>query len=731
MTVQAKGQDQDSLATAQATSSGLAISIDSVGPDRYATPGSTIVVKGTITNDTGEPADGVTVQLQTSDPFTTRSVMEDYDTGQGEFYPDDITGAIWPDGAVLHSNATVSWTASFSASDGQFSFSGLNVYPLVAAVYSANSGGNIVDSARTLLPFYPGAGAANDAPQKLDIAWVWPLEDQPQQSACPQDLATNDLAPSFQSGGRLNGLLSAGLRYAASTRLTWAVDPALLSDAKVMSSPYKVGGDAGCTDTTVMPASQQASTWLSALQAGTASDPNMFVTAYADPDLSALTHAGLGSQIAKAYSLGNIEAEKILGRSFGSGAKIAWPDGGNADASVLTTLAQQAGVSTTVLNSTEMPVASYATPYVGDDAVAHITTGIGTPMNVLLADSEITALLGSATASSSASAQFDVTQDFLAETAMIVAQAPNSQRSVVIAPPNRWDPSQAEADTLLSLTSSPWLQPVTLSSLTSRKAASTDREALPATRLVPQELSRNYMADVNSAQVMVNAFVSLLYDPNSTTVDQLAAAVAVTESAAWRGKASARGTLALANLQTYIRQSEERVKIVSSTKVLLAGNSGETPVSVSNGLPVPVQVHVRVSIPPGSQISIQALSPIVVLGRQTATEGMKVHSAALGSTLLQLQLVTKDGTPLPGATQTLSVETTRFGRTLLILIAAALGVLVLASLARWTRRLVARLRNGGGGHHVRGKNVNSGGAGDGSASTSSASGAGSGSGGTG
>ena len=56
--------------------------------------------------------------------------------------------------------------------------------------------------------------------------------------ACPDDLATNDLATSFQSGGRLNGLLTAGLRYAAATRLTWAVDPALLSDPPSMPDAY-------------------------------------------------------------------------------------------------------------------------------------------------------------------------------------------------------------------------------------------------------------------------------------------------------------------------------------------------------------------------------------------------------------------------------------------------------------------------------------------------------------
>jgi len=737
---QASGQGS-APETAQATaaessSSSLAVSIDSVGPNRYATPGSTIVVNGTITNDTGAPADDVQVQLWTSSvAFDSPSVMEQYYNDETPFYGSPIPGAMYQDSVVLHSNTTVSWSISFSVSNT--GFSGFNVFPLVAQVSSSTTGES-TSLARTLLPYYPGPGAANDAPQKLSVAWIWPLEDQPQQRACPQDLATNDLAASFQSGGRLNGLLSAGLKYAATTKLTWAVDPALLSDASVMSSPYKIGADALCKHTTVMPASQQAGTWLSALRTGSASEP-MFVTGYADPDVSALTHAGLGSQIAEAYTLGNNVAGQVLGRSFGSGAKVAWPDGGYADASVLSTLAKEAGVSTTVVNSSEMPVSPFATSYVPDDAVApRVATGTSSAMNVLLADSAISTLLGSATASSSASAQFAVTQDFLAETAMLVAEAPSTQRSLVVAPPSRWDPSEAEAATLLSLTRSPWLTPVALSSLTSRKPTSAGREPLPTSQAAPLELGKNYLASVESDQRLVGEYDDLLAPSSQATqtAQQLSAAIAVTESAAWRGYASVGGRLDLASLQAYVTKHEEQVKIISSTKVLLAGTSGDTPVSISNGLPNAIQVQVRVSVPPGSQISVSNLSPIVVPENSIKTIGMKVHSPALGSTLVQLQLLTKDGTPLPEATQSLNVETTRFGRTLLILIACALGVLVLASLARWTRRKVARLRNGGGGHHVRGKNVKSGSAGDhgaalSSAKTSSASVAGRGSGGTG
>jgi len=86
-----------------------------------------------------------------------------------------------------------------------------------------------------------------------------------------------------------------------------------------------------------------------------------------------------------------------------------------------------------------------------------------------------------------------------------------------------------------------------------------------------------------------------------------------------------------------------------------------------------------------------------VPANQTATVRVPVHSAALGTTLIQLQLVTRNGVPLPepGATQQLSVESTRYGRALLVLIGAALGLLLLTSVIRWTRRSLRPASPGG------------------------------------
>ena len=462
-----------------------------------------------------------------------------------------------------------------------------------------------------------------------------------------------------------------------------------------MTSRYKVGGNALCTDTRAMPASSAASAWLARLHNQGAGD-SMFVTPYADPDVSALSHAGLDTALGQSYSLGDTEAGLILGRTFSTRSMAAWPEGGTADASVLATLAHQ-GFSTTVLASDQMPPTSYM-----DDAVAHVTTGFGTPMSVLLADSQITGLLGSATASAAAGAQFAVRQEFLAETAMISAQAPNTQRSVVIAPPSRWDPSEAEAAALLSESSAPWLRPVSLASLSERSSAVT-HAPLAGSKVARQELTPGYLSEAASAQQLTTVYLSLLAKPDSETRQQLATAVAVTESAAWRGNGSAEGGITLTKLRTYITDSEKQVQIVSGNKVVLGGASGAAPVSVSNRLPVPVEVRVHASVLPGSQLTISDPDQVIlILPNATSLVRIQVHSAALGSSLLQLQLLTRNGVPIAAPPQSLSVETTRFGAALLILIAVALGVLVLTSIARWTRRW---LRDGGSGHHVSGRSV--------------------------
>ena len=692
--------------TDRAVSHSLAVSITGVGPQQWATSKtSTVTVSGTLSNHTGSTLRGIQVQLQWYPlTFLTRSGMDSFASGGPvslqygqetlQTVGDTTLASALPNGATTH------WTVSFNLSQA-FLASGypqtLGDYPLQVVATSATNG--YQGTSRTFLPYWTGTGSATP----LKVGWIWPLIDTPQQGACPQTLATNSLAGSFAANGRLSTLLNAGLQWASLDDLTWAIDPALLSDAKVMTRDYFTGGNAECTDRNSLRASAAAKSWLSEL-AGTAGQP-AFLTPYANVDASALSHAGLNADLTSAYQLGDTVASNILPSTFGSSADgtgtgtalaAAWPAGGTADADTLTSLARSGGINTVVLNSGELPTST--PPY--DNALARTKTSTGASMSALLADSGITAILGSASASSSAGAQFGAAQDFLAQTAMMVAEGPNApSRSLVVAPPAGWDPSPAEAAELLSLTKhAPWLQVADLGTLATA-TAKLPVERLPDRRVSGDELgaSDGYVNKLRSLDANVTQFESLLSDPPKSYLTTLATAVAVTQSSAWRGRGSPGGWLAQTELTSYITDLQNTVKLIPVKKILLAGTSGGTLASVQNGLDqfylpgkgLAIAVRMGASAELGSSLTVTSpATAIVVNPGMTGSIRLVLHATTIGTTTLRLQLLAKDGSPLtwPLASEPLSVEVTRFGRLILVIIFGALGVLVLATVLRLRRK---------------------------------------------
>jgi hypothetical protein len=79
--------------------------------------------------------------------------------------------------------------------------------------------------------------------------------------------------------------------------------------------------------------------WLSSVKTATSGRPTV-LTPYADVDMTALIHQGLNADLATAYRTGDAVAGRVLGRVFKP--TTAWPAGGTADLSVLTSLAAAA-----------------------------------------------------------------------------------------------------------------------------------------------------------------------------------------------------------------------------------------------------------------------------------------------------------------------------------------------------------------------------------------------------
>jgi uncharacterized protein DUF6049 len=675
------------------------VAITSVSP-RVAKPGSTVTVTGVVTNRTAAPMSGLSVQLWSSGTYLpNRTALTSYLTTQGP------TGADSPQGLpqalpALPSRASQHFTMRLRATQTGMRYFG--VYPL--AVQLSNALGPL-DAARTLLPFWPGKAEARVA-RPLNIAWVWPLIGTPQRAAC-QALLGNSLAASVAPGGRLDTLLTQGqTAQARQARLTWAIDPALLSDVTAMTRRYVVGASDTCTGGTPEPASRAAATWLNGVKS-VAAQQDYFVTPYADVDVAALAHRGPDGQLAGAFGEGRSVAHKILGHdqhtAGRSAGAMAWPADGIADYTVLEGLAASK-VSTVILDSTMMPpqVPVTYTP----SAVTTTSNGLGTqPLHILLADHTLTRILSmsrtevpgifpppagpGAGAGLTQAAAFGQEQWFLAETAMISAEAPQTGRAVVVAPPRRWDPPAGMPATLLTETlHAPWLHPASLASLVTSHTTpgSVARRQPPELKVSKDELHAGLLRQVRKLSVQIRLLGSIL---TTSGHGYLSTALAAMESSAWRGgRKDQRGAEKLAHqVSAYVTSQLSKVRIVDPLHVTLGGKSGSVPVSVSNKLDREVTVRLEVSAASSGRVVIGHYPQLITVAARTLrTIKIPVQAAVAGSTTLTLTLATPQGRALPSQPATLTVEATHFGTLAIVLIVVALVVFVLTAVGRALRR---------------------------------------------
>jgi hypothetical protein len=607
------------------------------------------------------------------------------------------------------------------------------VYPLAAQLYQF---GAPVDAARTFLPFWPTASRARTV-RPVSLAWIWPLIDVPHQAACPA-LLNNSLKASLASGGRLNQLLAAGSsQIGRSADLTWAIDPALLNDARVMTSRYQVGGTAICTHASTLPASSAARAWLSGVQS-VAAQQDFFVTPYADVDVAALSHRGLNSELADAFADGRYEAQQVLrgqvqrppvvptakAAPAGVTGLIAWPPDGIADYGMLESLAASPNrIGTVILDDRMMPpaVPTSVTP----TAVTSTPDGVYGQMHVLLADSRIEQVLSAPAGSlpgiapgtkpPAAATAFERAQWFLAQTAMIASEAPHTARAVVIAPPRRWDPGAALASSLLDETvHTPWLRPASLASLvaTPHPTGQVRREGPPKYQVSRSELRAPLLRQVQQLNNQIGLLTSILAHPPPR---YLSTAVAAIESSAWRGQPSGRRTARqlLRKVSAFVAAQQRQVRIIDPLRVTLGGKSGEVPVSIRNGLRQAVRVRLRVGVSSAGRVVIgNPKKLITVPAGQQKTIKIPVKAAEAGTTTLTLELTNPGGQPLPGSTAQVTVEATHFGTMAIVIIGIALAVFVITAIGRAIRR---GIRQPGGGSDEGGPDGTAAGDGDGEA----------------
>ncbi|HET9898727.1 MAG TPA: DUF6049 family protein [Streptosporangiaceae bacterium] len=664
------------------------LTVLSISPS-YAMPGRTIVIKGRLSNNTNTAMTGLGVRLMSSTAaLSSTTGLEQFAAGTSTVPQDQLGTTLQV--SRLRGRHAKTWTIKLRASGLRVTCFG--VYPLTVQVTDAS--GSAVAGDPIPMPFWPDKAHScpqTARPDRFPISWVWPLVDIPHAGPCP-GLLDNSLAPSLAAGGRLSNLLAAGRQYSTSARLTWAIDPALLDNAATMTEPYPAGSSASCQSGSPRPASQDAKNWLTGVVRATRGQP-VFVTPYGDVDVAGLAQYGRLTDLRRSFAMGQRLAGQLLSRGrlpapLPAGAKqlsaVAWPADGIASPAVLEVLGAMK-ISTVILAMPPPPPGVTYTP----GAVTSTVDGVGTKLKVLLADNSLARLLASRmVASRKAGTISGLSQLFMAETAMIVAEKPAMQRPIMVTPPRRWNPSKSLAEDLLTDTvTAPWLRSSTLSQLSAQPEQKVYRSVLrphPAAELSGRVLK---------AIARLDNRVALLKSMMIGRHDRLSHAVYSIESSAWAGQHAHHAHVLLDHMRNFVTSQFAGISVGGQhvIHVTLGGRVGSVTISVHNSLDYPVRVGLRVRSSNNTVIARQhpPHQPYIVPAHSSAPIKLSVNATQTGKATLKLSLRAPTGVLLPNPPDKpllMEISATNLGTVALVICAAALAVFVVASAAQAIRR---------------------------------------------
>jgi hypothetical protein len=593
-------------------------------------------------------------------------------------------------------------TVLYQTSATDLRMTAIGVYPAefqVQAVRAEGAGREPAGEVRTYLPFFPDGVAA-----PTEVSWLLPFVDRPHRLYEPPDdtagaddriLIDDHLSGQLEGTGRLNRLLTVAANAdQRGVPYTIAVDPDLIDTIHGMTLGYKFRISSRATADGA--GKQSATVWLNRL-IDLATRHEVIAVPYADADLVALTGAGLG-ELAHTRQ----ETLQTLGEQLHVtvNTKIAWPAGGLLTDRALDSLVGQ-DAQAVVLDAAALPnappsgrtlSAASPLPSVSGEAVA------------LVADPGVGRLVGGTVPIAGGPRLAE--QRYLAELAMITAEAPSVGRRILVAPPHTWSPNASVASAMMEDTrETSWLAAGSVATLARTPARDlVERGALSYPRGAP-ELAGYQIGRIRKAQELVNQFGTALDNvAENSVLGRFTHALQRAASSSWRttpgaapdspaGAAARAGAIFLAPIGNEIKTIvRDEVYIVppQDGKYSLASRNSMLPLTVVNKLNV--RVHLRVRISAQGTVGFQATEMDATLeaGKRTLVR-IPTTVTQSGRFRVNAVLLTRDGKQLNSAVS-LTVQSTAYGVVALGITGAAFGLLLLLL----ARRVVHRIRSGPG-----------------------------------
>jgi hypothetical protein len=650
-------------------------------PDRS----DTLTISGTVTNNGPAKIGKGFVDVRVGPVLDSRSALAQAAERTG-FTPGIDPPAVEGHSAKIPSLApgvTKPFTLEVPVSDLELEGSGVHE---LGVAYSGHTPSRqfeqVLGIQRTFLPWQ-----TSGMDKKTQLTYLWPLISSSHMTARTESderqtpiFRSDDLEEAIGPGGRLQQMVALG----EDLPVTWVVDPDLLASVEAMRESYKVRTEDGKT----VPgrAQETARQWLHDLHQAT-EDDQIVALPFADPDVASLAHRGKAvpgalSRLRSATRLATITVENILYTT--PNTDFAWPVEGAVDGSVVD-VATSAGADHVIASSdsfTDSRDLSYtpdaARPVGGGTTAVVADEGLSSAFEGDLTDAGKSTL---------------AVQEFLAHTLEISRQVPGKQRNVLVAPQRQPTVSQAQAmaEAIEALDATDrWTGSADLTRTAAAEPDPAADRTLPGRGSYPERLRENELPTdafrhINETQSTLADFAEVLAEPERIK-SPVGNAIDRALSTSWRGHPEASRDYR-ESVQDYLVGLTRQVQLIDKSDLTLSGRSATIPVTVQNNLAGKVDgLKLRLTSSRSIGLRIEdRMQQVVVDGGHSQSVKFDTTAKANGKTTVTAQLFTEDDEPY-GEPVTFQVKVTSITSTVLLVIAAGFGLVVLAGIRMYTQR---------------------------------------------
>jgi hypothetical protein len=293
-------------------------------------------------------------------------------------------------------------------------------------------------------------------------------------------------------------------------------------------------------------------------------------------------------------------------------------------------------------------------------------------------------------------------QNFVAQTLLITMQAPETQRTLVVAPQRMPTVTQAQAmaEAISDTDSSPWTQTVDFDTAAKAHPDPRSSHKVPPVSAYPvslrkQELPAATFNQLQQDQDNLNEFVVILTIKDRVTVP-FRNAILRAMSTGWRHDQQPPEVLDdpqgakefLNSIGRYLTDLINAVHILHKSTLTLSGRSGTIPVTVKNELGQPITGLV-LSLTSNANIRLEIKNPqqpISIEGGHTRTLKFQTTASANGQVRISAALYTPDGSLYRSGIESFDVKITKVTDLVMLIIAAGLLLLVLAGVRIYRQR---------------------------------------------